>query len=72
MHLRTTQECSFATVYHSLYATVAYPDMKRWHKVYDTPLQVAAAAAAAAAAAEARAEEEEARAAAPAQIGSTA
>ena len=27
MHLRTTQECSFATVYHSLYATVAYP---RW------------------------------------------
>ena len=27
MHLRTTQECSFATVYHSLYATVAYPDI---------------------------------------------
>ena len=37
MHLRTTQECSFATVYHSLYATVAYPDMQRWHKVNDTP-----------------------------------
>ena len=37
--LRTTQECSFATVYHSLYATVAYPDMQRWHKVNDTPSQ---------------------------------
>ena len=30
-------KCSFATVYHSLYATVAYSDMQRWHKVYDTP-----------------------------------
>ena len=30
-------QCSFATVYHSLYATVAYPDMQRWHKVNDTP-----------------------------------
>ena len=24
---------------HSLYATVAYPDMQRWHKVNDTPSQ---------------------------------
>ena len=39
MHLRTTQECSFATVYHSPYATVAYPDMQRWHKANDTPSQ---------------------------------
>ena len=31
---------SLATVYHSLYnATVAYPDMQRWHKVNDTPSQ---------------------------------
>ena len=36
MHLRTTQECSFATVYQSPYATLASPDMQRWHKVYDT------------------------------------
>ena len=32
-------QCSFATVYHSLYATVAYPDMQRWHKATDTPSQ---------------------------------
>jgi len=35
----TTSSSACATVYHSLYATVAYPDMQRWHKVNDTPSQ---------------------------------